>query len=121
MRLNDQQIENAIAIILRTGVLIAALLVAAGGAWYLAGHHGARPSYRVFRGAPAPLESIPAIAGGISNGDPLFIIQFGLLLLMATPVARVLACAFGFGLERDWKYTLISAIVLSAIMASLVG
>ncbi len=100
---------------------MAALLVAGGGVWYLAGHLGPRPSYGVFRGAPGPLRSVRAIAAGVANGDPRFVIQFGLLLLMATPVVRVIACAIGFGLERDWKYAAISTIVLAALMASLVG
>ena len=40
------------------------------------------------------------------------IIQFGLLLLILTPVARVAMAIVGFSLERDRLYTVVSLIVL---------
>ena len=41
------------------------------------------------------------------------IIQFGLLLLIATPVARVAFSIFGFAEERDRLYVVVASIVLS--------
>lgn len=109
--LTDEQIENAIGMILRTGVILSAILVAAGGIGYLTGH-GRTPS-------PAELISIPAILHGAFALQPLFVVQFGLLVLMATPVIRVIACVAGFALQHDRAYAVISAIVLSCLVFSL--
>lgn len=110
--LTDGQIDIAIGMILRIGVILSAILVAAGGIGYLTGH-GSTP-------APAELISIPAILGGAFAGQPLFIVQLGLLVLMATPIVRVIACVAGFALEHDRLYAVISAIVLSCLIFSLI-
>ena len=47
--------------------------------------------------------------------------QLGLLVLIATPVARVLFAAFAFALERDWMYVVVSLIVFAVLMATLTG
>jgi len=117
----DERIDRAIGIILRTGVMLAALLVAAGGIYYLAGHESTQPSFAHFQGAPASLTHIRGIAKGAASLDPLFIIQLGLIVLMATPVVRVIACVVGFTWEKDWTYVVVSLIVLAALLVSLIG
>ena len=47
------------------------------------------------------------------------VIQLGLLLLIATPVARVVFAVIGFHLERDRMYTIVSLIVLAVLVFSL--
>jgi len=49
------------------------------------------------------------------------IIQFGLLLLIATPVARVAFSIFGFAQERDRMYVVFTVIVFSILLFSLLG
>ncbi len=110
-QLTDEQYDTAIGLILRTGVIISAILVAAGGIGYLTGHGTTPPMNQLI--------SIPAIWHGAIAGEPLFIVQFGLLVLMATPVVRVLACVVGFALQHDLEYTVISAIVLASLLFSL--
>lgn len=119
--MTDERIEAAIGIILRVGVIAAAALVAAGGISYLVGHGGSAPSYRAFQGAPAELTSMRGIIRGAAALHPLFVVQLGLIVLMATPVARVIACAAGFGWERDFKYVVISLVVLGLLLVSLIG
>ena len=120
-RLTDEQIDGAIGIILRTGVIIAALFVAGGGVGYLWTHANVAPQYAKFRGAPANLTHISAIVRDVVSLQPRFVIQFGLILLMATPVVRVIACALGFGIQRDWKYVVVSLVVLTFLLISLIG
>lgn len=110
-KLTDEQIDIAISLILRTGVIASAMLVAAGGIGYLTGHGNTPPT--------ASLSSIREILRGALRWQPLFIIQLGLLVLMATPVVRVVACAVGFGLEGDSKYVVISLLVLGLLLISL--
>jgi Predicted membrane protein len=54
------------------------------------------------------------------HGNPVAIIQFGLLLLIATPVARVIFAVFAFALQRDFLYVTISTIVLLTLLYSLI-
>jgi uncharacterized membrane protein len=115
----DQQFEIFLGKLLRTGVMIAALIVLAGGVWFLSEAHGARREYKAFRGVPAELSSLDGIFHGAVEGQALAVIQLGILVLIATPVARVLFSMLGFGLERDWMYVAITAIVLALLLYSL--
>jgi uncharacterized membrane protein len=47
------------------------------------------------------------------------LIQLGLLLLIATPVARVIFSVFAFARQRDATYVLITLIVLAVLVYSL--
>ena len=48
------------------------------------------------------------------------IIQLGLLLLIATPIARVALAAVGFYLEKDRVYVAVSLIVFSILLFSII-
>lgn len=119
--MNDDRLDRIVGIVLRTGVLVAATLVLIGGIALLAGHHQAVPDHSKFHPEPTPLASIGGVWHGALGLDPLYIIQLGLLVLIATPVVRVVTCAAGFGLERDWTYTIVSLIVLALLLVSIVG
>ena len=57
----------------------------------------------------------------LSRGRPIAIAQLGLLVLVATPVVRVLASVVGFALEGDRLYASITLGVLAILLISLVG
>jgi len=119
--LDDRGIEVIIGNLLRAGVLIAATVVVAGAVIYLS-HYALQPAnFRVFRGEAAALRSLPAIAKGTLHLDGKSIIQFGLLLLIATPVARVIFSVIGFADERDHLYVGLTLIVLAVLLYSLIG
>jgi uncharacterized membrane protein len=117
----DERVDNAIGILLRTGVTIAALVVLTGGVWYLARHGGAHPDYHVFHGEPPDLRTVTGVLKGILEWSPLTWMQFGILLLIATPVARVAFAVFAFAAQRDWTYVVITLIVLAILLYSLSG
>ncbi len=74
-----------------------------------------------FAGETAALTSISGVLRGAAAFDSLALMQLGLLVLIATPVARVLFAAFAFALERDWMYVVVSLIVFAVLMATLTG
>ena len=117
--MNDQKMEISIGQLLRTGVLIAATVVFIGGLMYLNQTRGPRPNYSTFHGEAPELRSPTEIVQNLSIHNSQAIIQLGLLLLIATPVARVAFAAFGFFLEKDWLYVIISLIVFAVLMYSL--
>ena len=117
----DQQFEMFLGQLLRTGVLIAALIAFTGGVLFLAYFGGARHDYRTFHGVPEEFTQVSQIFHGAIGWQPLAIIQLGILVLIATPVARVLFSMLGFALERDWMYVAITAIVLALLLYSLIS
>ena len=118
-RVNDKSVEIFLGKMLRWGVLLAALVVFAGGVWFLVESRNAAQNYRTFRGEPTELRSLPDIVHQAMALRPLGVIQFGLLLLIATPVARVLFSVLGFALERDWMYVVITLLVLALLIYTL--
>jgi uncharacterized membrane protein len=117
----DTAVERLVSIVLRGGVLVAAAVTAAGGVLYLLRHGGERVDYRVFSGEPASLRSLSGIVFGAANFRAEWIIAAGLLLLIATPIARVAVLLAVFLRERDRLYVAVSAVVLAILLLSLFG
>ena len=117
----DQKLENIVGNLLRTGVSLAALVVFIGGIIYLK-RHGREPvSYHVFQGEPTDLKTVPGIIRSALELHGRGIIQFGLLLLIATPVFRVALSIWGFAAEGDRMYMIFTGIVLAVLLYSLLG
>jgi uncharacterized membrane protein len=117
--MSDQRAEVIIGILLRSGVTIAAIVVFAGAIPFLVQHGSAVPNYKTFHGEPAELRSVSGIVKASMALDSAGIIQLGLLLLIATPVARVAFSVFAFAEEHDWMYVVITLIVLGLLLYSL--
>jgi uncharacterized membrane protein len=58
------------------------------------------------------------VFAGLRLLRPKAIIDFGLILLILTPVFRVAVTAIAFTLERDWTYTAITLFVLAVLLTS---
>jgi uncharacterized membrane protein len=102
--------------LLRAGVLLSAAVVLSGACIYLS-HHAHEPAdYRIFRGEPSEFRTIPGVIQSVINGRGRGLIQLGLLLLIATPIARV-----AFAIERDRMYVAFTLIVLAILLYSLLG
>jgi len=119
--IDDHRIEIWLGHLLRFGVLSSAVVVVAGAAIYLARHAFEPANFSVFREESAALRSIPAILAGGTHFHGSAIIQFGLVLLIATPVARVIFSVIGFVLERDYLYVVLTLVVLAVLLYSLVS
>ncbi|SRR5579884_350694 len=117
----DEQMEKIIGNLLRIGVIIAAAMVFIGGVLYLIHYGTISPDYRVFRGEPSDLRRLSGIVTDTFSLRSRGIIQLGLLLLIATPVARVVFSVFGFALQRDYTYVIVTLIVLGVLIYSLAG
>jgi uncharacterized membrane protein len=117
----DRRMEVVISNLLRFGVLLSALVVLFGAVLYLVRHDYPHTDYRVFRGEPLDLRSVGGILRDALALDGRGIIQLGLLLLIATPVARVAFSIFGFAEEHDRMYVIVASIVLLILAYSLLG
>lgn len=117
----DERVEHIIGSLLRDGVMLAAGVVLVGGIAYLIRYGTGQPDYQVFRGEPSDMHSVSGILKGILGLHSRSIIQFGLLLLIATPIARVVFSVFAFALQRDRTYVVITLIVLAVLLYSLLS
>jgi len=118
---SEQKFENTIGNLLRAGVISAATVVLAGGLWHLLTAGSQLVSYSKFRGEPPELRSPGAMLSDLFSGDSRALIQLGLLLLIATPVARVVFSLIGFVVRKDLLYVVVTIIVLAALLFSLSG
>ncbi len=116
----DKRMDELMGFLLRSGVILAASIVLAGGVVYLA-RHPFPPNYHVFQGEPQNLRTVSGIFSEARAFHGRGLIQLGLLVLIATPIARVTFSVFAFFYERDWKYVVFTLIVLGLLLYSLLG
>jgi uncharacterized membrane protein len=113
--------DSIIANLLLGGVVLAAVVVLAGGVLYLSRYGSALPEFRVFRGEPSDLRSLSGIFADAASFRSRGIIQMGLIVLIATPVLRVAFCLLAFLRQRDRLYVLVTLFVLILLLVSLAG
>jgi uncharacterized membrane protein len=117
----DQKVDEFIGRLLQAGVLLSACVLLAGGALFLRQYGHAAPNYHVFLGEPAELRGlVPAVRGTLAFQSRA-VIQLGLLLLIATPVARVAFSIFAFLEQHDRVYVVVTMIVLGFLIYGLAG
>jgi uncharacterized membrane protein len=120
-RWSDERVEEFMGNLLRAGVILAAIVVLAGGISYLISYGTTSPDYRVFRGEPADLRNVSGILADAIGLHSRGLIQFGLLVLVATPVARVAFSVFAFARQHDLIYVVLTLIVFAVLIYSLAG
>jgi uncharacterized membrane protein len=118
---SDQEFDRLLGNLLITGVAVAALVVLAGGITYLVRHGAQYPDYKNFRGEPDSFRTVSGILKSATEWSGRGLIQLGLLLLIATPVARVAFSLLVFLRQRDFLYCACTLIVLAVLLFSLAG
>jgi uncharacterized membrane protein len=119
--LSDRRLESIIGNLLRAGVVITATITSIGGVIYLAHSGESLAHYRLFHGEPADLRQVRGVLSDASSGGGLAIMQLGLLLLIATPVARVAFSLAAFAVQRDRLYVVVTLTVLAVLTFSMAG
>jgi uncharacterized membrane protein len=118
-RWSDDRMAQGVGRLLKGGVRVAAGVTAAGGLALLLQHGGGTVDYHSFRGEPAELRGIVSVVSGAARLQLPAVIQLGIVLLLATPVARVLLSLVEFVLRRDRLYTTITSVVLALLLYGL--
>ena len=113
--------EVVLGNLLRTGVMLSAVVVLWGACIYLYRHWHEKADYKIFRGEPSDYRTIPGVIQSVLGGHGRGWIQLGLLLLIATPIVRVAFSIVGFSIERDRLYVGFTCIVLAILLYSLLG
>lgn len=90
----SERMERVVGIVLRSGVIASSACLTAGLIMSL------------------------AMAGGAAAA---FLLNAGILILLATPVARVVVSTMEYVSERDWRFAALTGIVLLELIASAVA
>jgi uncharacterized membrane protein len=117
----DKRMDAVMGRLLQVGVSAAAALVLAGGILYITRHSVPTTDYRHFAGEPEAYRTLRGILREASALQGRGLIQLGLLVLIATPVARVVFSVFAFLRQRDWVYVTVTVIVLGLLSFGLFG
>lgn len=121
----ERDVELYIGKLLRYGVTLSCIITLIGGVFYLIQHHGVPlhyepiPSGQPFPGVSHYLRELSTILPRVLTFDGAAIIQLGVVVLIATPVIRVIFSAFSFLIEKDYLYVTITLIVLAIILANM--
>ncbi|MGR3742469.1 DUF1634 domain-containing protein [Companilactobacillus sp. DQM5] len=110
--LEMKKIEIVIGKILRLGVMISVAVILIGIVMYLI-NNGSGYSQDTF-----PI-TLTEIIKGVFNGKSYAIMMLGLLLLIFTPVLRVIVSIYAFAKEKDIMYTVITIIVLLILIVAM--
>lgn len=118
----DEAVEQVVGNLLRAGVLLAAAVVLVGGVWYLIEHGHESPNYRQFAPdqRPGELRTLSGTAAAVRSLHSRGVLQLGLLLLIATPIARVVFSVYAFAREHDGTYVAVTLLVLAVLLYSLI-
>ncbi len=117
--LSDTAMEVGMGRLLQVGVLLASATVLVGGVLLLWAGGERVVSYRTFAGEPGALRNWADLLRGAAHGEAAAVIQVGVLLLIATPVARVVFALVAFALKRDRLYVGVSLLVLTILLVEL--
>ncbi|MHC4789673.1 MAG: DUF1634 domain-containing protein [Planctomycetota bacterium] len=100
-----------IAFVLRWGSYLSAVFLLVGLVWVMAA-----PDVPIQAGPPMPLN---AIGGQLISANPYAVMQLGILLLLATPLTRVVMASVSFWLGGERRYSLMSLAVLAIIVVTI--
>ena len=118
---SSNRMNDVISDLLKYGVIVSAVIIAAGVVLTFANTPESFPSslqLLVSTNYGEPHGGISGLASGLASGSPASVLQLGLIVLLATPVARVIASVILFAAERDGKYVAITLIVLCVLLLS---
>lgn len=114
-----RDLEAKLSKLLSASVLLAAGVGGVGIVMYLLEHRGVREDLSVFVAEPERLREPGQIAAGAWALDSAAVLQLAVLLLVLTPIARVLFSLVMFVVRRDWLYVVVTTIVLGALAVGL--
>lgn len=120
-KLTDYDVEQLIGQVLRYGVLVSGIVAIIGGVLYLFQHGSGIPHYTTFSGEPASYTTLTGIFEGLKRGSATEIIQLGVVVMIATPILRIIFSLLSFIVERDKLYIFITLLVLAIITFSIFG
>ena len=120
-KFKDTDMQMLLGKVLRAGMIISTSIVFIGGIFYIYRHGHTIADYKDFKGVPAFIATAGGVVNGVVNLKGQAIIQLGIILLIFTPILRVMFSTIGFVLEKDYLYVGITLLVLAIIFMSMLS
>jgi uncharacterized membrane protein len=117
----DKDMQLLLSHVLRAGTIISVTIVFIGGVFFIYRHGQSISDYHKWNGIPNFIRTTSGIFHGIWALKGQAMIQLGIVMLIATPILRVIFSAIGFVLEKDYMYVGISLLVLGIIFFSMMS
>ncbi len=118
----SRKVELLISKLLRFGVVTALAIVVSGTVLSFVHHpdytSAASELQRLTQPGAAFPHSLADVFAGAARGRGQAIVMIGLLVLLATPVARVAVSIAAFVYQRDWVFVIITTAVLLFLLLS---
>ncbi len=121
LRDEKRALQDSLSRVLTWCTALAGGVGIAGVAVMLITGAGGAVSLKDFTPAAEWLRHPGTIIRAAMHGNALAIMQCAVIVLIATPVARVMAAGVVFLVERDWLYVAMSVLVLAGLALGLVG
>jgi uncharacterized membrane protein len=114
MRNKKEKIDIYVSKVLSIGSYIAAFSTLAGLILFL--------FTRQIPGMPEGTKSLSfsLFLSGVKEKSPMAFLNLGILVMMLTPLLRVITAGFSFFLEKDYKYMWIASGVLIILLISFI-
>ncbi len=103
----NQRLNRTMYLVLVTGMVLSFSIMVIGLLMY-----AVSPT----EGTTLPIDKI---LDGIVQGNPIAVIDLGIVLLIATPLVRIIAAGITFGLEKDYRFLGIALFVLAMIVLAI--
>lgn len=115
----DKGTEFIIGNLLRVGVTFAGSIMLLGAILFLIRHGSEFPNVYSFGFNSFNITDPNTVIKQLFEMKSIAIMQLGILILIATPVLRVVVSVVAFLYERDYMYVLFTLIVLAVLVFSL--
>jgi len=118
----EHRIERSLGKLLTVGTAVAGVVLLAGIVrLILHAPAGVRPAYGQFSPAAERGKGVAEILTSVLVLDAHALMLAGVLVLILTPVARVVFTLAAFALRRDWLYVAMTTLVLVVLAYGLLG
>lgn len=114
-----RRMELALSKLLIAGIIGSACLISLATVWVIARHGGSPVDYSKFVEPDGSNNSLGEVLSAALGMNARALLMAGVLVVLATPVARVLFSLIAFARERDMLYVTITGIVLAILVYSL--
>ena len=105
---SPERLNRTLYLVLRAGMLLSLVTMLAGLAWFV-----------LSPGHPTDVIPFEQLLNELSGGNPIALIELGILMLIATPFIRLLTAFTVFAYERDTKFVVISILVISVVLLAI--
>lgn len=115
----DRRTELILSNLLRIGVISAGVIVLIGAIFFFIKHGNQIPNYHTFKFDSLNINDPLILFNELLTLKSEAIMKLGILILIATPVLRVIVSVIAFLYEKDFMYVVFTLIVLVVLLYSI--